>query len=83
MFQEDEAKSDVGGRPSTHLTQGFGRDLRVLQRRTQDEDEVDVFPQEDVVDAVRREGDVERKGSCRGLLVGPPPDGLDAESLER
>ena len=62
-------------------TERFDGDLGVVQRRAEDDDQVDVLPQQDVVDAVRRERDVQRKGRRGGLFVGATPDGLNSKAL--
>ena len=62
-------------------TESFDGDLRVVQRRAEDDDQIDVLPEQDVVDAIRRERDVEREGRRGRLFVGATPNGLNPKTL--
>lgn len=54
----------------------------MVQRRAENEDEIDSLPQQNIVDAICRERNVEVE-SCRGrVLIRSAPDGLHSKPLE-
>ncbi len=53
----------------------------MMDGRTEDEDEIDVFAKKKAVDAARGERDAEIGRAAIGFLAGLAPDGLDSKTL--
>ena len=54
----------------------------MVEWRAKDENEIDPFPQQNVIDAVCRERNVQVERSRGRVLICPAPDGLHSKSLK-